>query len=510
MADVQLSSGLWVPEHLTEGKADRIAQAEFPRGPVDNWAAVSRFRDFSSYLRAIKVPWVWAAYSVIAYTFASNKWGLASEEREEEDVNTDPNHPLIQLMQKPNPNQSGFVFKELSSLYTELTGNCYITMEEVDASGQPRELYLPNPSRMRIKPGPNGVEGYVYDCSSSGNTGSVGNGQLIPYDRDEVIHISYPALLDGYYGVGNIEASEMLLNIVSAMSQQEFSYWDSGGRIIGVLETDHRLSDADFHRLKRDWQLASSDRKQRVRTAILEQGLKYTPIAEGMRALDLVNIDRNKRDQILAVAGVPLPKVGIMEMAAYKMEEADAFFHQETMDPKYTRWEDAIQALVDRFQPTETWLFIRKVFEDDQYKLDSASKGLLDSLMTIDESRAILGLPPLPNKAGQVLLISSSYTPVHIEDVGKLADQTLAPAAATMPPSNVTSSDGALSDDASNSDNLVHLTDHLPPSAKAEILANREHWKTVAVERRHAAVRSTSRKTPRTPLERAAAVYGTK
>jgi HK97 family phage portal protein len=507
MADVQLSSGLWVPERALSVKSDRIAQAEFPRGPVADWAAVSRFRDFASYLKAIKIPWVWAAYSVIAYNFASNKWGLASEDREEEDVNTDPNHPLIQLFQKPNPNQSGFVFKELSSLYTELTGNCYITMEEVDASGQPRELYLPNPSRMRIKPGPHGVEGYIYDASPHGNTGTVGNGQLIPYDRDEVIHISYPALLDGYYGVGNIEASEILLNIVTAMSQQEFSYWDSGGRIIGVLETDNRLSDADFHRLKRDWQLASSDRKQRVRTAILEQGLKYTPIAEGMRSLDLVNIDKSKRDQILAVAGVPLPKVGIMEMANYKMEEADAFFHQETMDPKYTRWEDAIQPLVDRFQPTEAWLFTRKVFEDDQYKLDSASKGLLSSLMTIDESRAILGLPPLPNHAGEVILISSSYSPVHIGDVGKLADATIAPPEPAISPTDATSSNATSSDGTSENGNLVHLTDHLAPAAKAEILANREHWKIVAVDRQRAASRAQHRKGHRTPMQRAAEVY---
>lgn len=516
MGDFQLASGIWVSDKSLgiEGKGDRIQAAEYPRGPVDSYQVVSRFKDFSSYLRAIKIAWVWAAVSVIGYNFAATKYGLLDAKNPEDDPDDNPDNPLIQLMQKPNPNQTGFRFMEQYTFYQELTGNAYITMEEVDASGQPRELYLPNPARMRIVPGPDGIAGYIYDASPHGNTGAMGNGLLIPYDKDEVIHVAGPAVFDGYYGVGNVEASETLLNIVTAMTQQEFSYWDSGGRIIGVLETDHRLSDQDFMRLKRDWQLASSDKRQRVRTAILEQGLKYTPIAEGMRSLDLVNIDKSKRDQILAVFGVPLPKVGIMEMAQYKMDEADAFFWQETMHPKFDRWEDAFQPLVDRFDPTQAWAFERKTFEDDSYKLDNATKGFLAGLMTLDEARAVMGLPPLPNGNGEVIILSSSYTPIHIEDVGTIADQSAAPPAPALPPGGTqppasSGADETMTTPEDHSDNLVHLTDHLPADVAKDLALSREHWKRTTAHRKAAATRSAAKSfaRPGSPMERAARVY---
>lgn len=505
MADIQLDSGLWVPQHVVDVKSDRIAKAEFPRGTVDQFTAVSRFRDFHSYLKAIKVPWVWPCLSVIMYNFAASRWGLV--EHHDDDIDPDETDPFVQLLQKPNPQQTGFGFLELAIAYLELTGNVYITTEEVDGSGQPRELYLPNPARMRILPGPDGVQGYIYDASPSGNSGSLGNGALIPYDPDEVIHIKYPALLDGYHGVGNVEASEILVNIVSAMAQQEFSYWDSGGRIIGVLETDRRLSDQDFYRLKRDWQLASADRKQRMRTAILEQGLKYTPIAEGMRSLDLVAIDKNKRDQMLAVFGVPLPKLGIMEMAQYKMDEADAMFWQEKMHPLFDRWEDGIQTLVDRFSPQRQWRFERHTFEDDAYKLQNAATLVTTPLGTVDEGRAMIGLPPLPNGNGQVLLIPSGLTPVHITDLGILAEQTTAPpepAPGPMGPAD----DGAPPDEGdAPPDNLVHLTDHLPQADAASIVGTIAYWRQVQSERKAAAARVRARPRPATPMSRAAKLY---
>jgi HK97 family phage portal protein len=516
MAEVQLSSGLWVPGTVVEGKSDRIAEAAYGHGPVPDWSAVSKFRDYSSYLRAIKVAYVWAAVSVIAYNFAATPYALWDDDDEQED----PDDPLLALMARPNPNQSGFRFLEQLIYYLELTGNAYVTLEEVDASGQPREMYLPNPARMRIKPGPDGVQGYVYDSSPSGRSGGIASSTLIPYEPDEVIHIAYPAILDGYYGVGNVEASEQLLNIVTAMAQQEFAYWDSGGRIIGVLETDHRLSDADFLRLKRDWQLASMDKRQRVRTAILEQGLKYTPIAEGMRALDLVNIDRNKRDQVLAVFGVPLPKIGIMEMAQYKMDEADAFFWQETMAPKFVRFEDAWQALVDRYNPRLRLQFTRKTFEDDQYKITAAQTMLLNSICTIDEARSLVGLPVLPNGNGQVILVSNLVMPVHVTDVGEVATNAAtpppAPAPAVAPGGAAPATGGhgegtagASEEEGGGHGGIVHLADHLPPTSKAAVLAGVERWHQIEEERKAALRRDSARRRVRSlpPMERAARLY---
>jgi HK97 family phage portal protein len=431
-----------------EAKADRSQQASVPN-TLQAFQVQSKYRDYSSYLRAFKTPWVNACASLIAYYFASNTKQLIDTTNDDEPV-VDPNNPLLQLLAQPNPVQDGFSFWELAELYLELTGNVYITLEERDAYGRPREMYLPNPANMRVIPDPvNYVKGYVYDVN--GSTSGLGlPGQiLVPYDADEVIHIKLPNPTDTYYGMGNIEAMTMLLDTKDAMDRTEFAYWRSGGKITGVLETDDYLSNEEFDRLKREWQASNRDDQNRIRTAILSKGLHYTPIAEGMKNLDLVNLDKGKRDTILAVWGVPGPKIGILENAQYKAEDADETFETETMEPKFKRWEVGLQPLVDLYEPDWTLQYERRNFEDDTDKLTNAGL-MLAAGFTLDEVRVYVGAEPLPNKAGEVLVLSNLLVITPLADFGAIADANAdailnppAPPAPVAPASPETPGEGA-------------------------------------------------------------------
>jgi HK97 family phage portal protein len=489
--DIQLPSGLWVSqkgmEIIEDTKADRILQAQFgDRGGLPDWSAESKFKDYWSFLQAVKIPWVYACTSVIAYNFAATPYDLWVEDEPLQD----PDDPYVQLMARPNAIQTGFQFRELMTYYLELTGNAYITLENRDEEGRPRELYLPNPARMRVKPGPEGVQGYVYDWGASAGNMRGSRSQMIPYEPDEVIHLKYANPMDPWYGLGIVEAGATVLDIVTAMSTHELSYWQSGGRIVGVLETEGKLSDDDFQKLKREWQQANADRKQRVRTAILEQGLKYTPIAEGFRSLDIVSIDKSKRDAILAITGVPLPKLGIMEQAQYKMDEADAFFFQETLAPKLYRHEDSMQPLVDLFHPEgyHRHQCERKVFEDDAYKINNANAIATSGWGIVDEARAAAGFEPLPNGNGQIILINSSYTPVPVASMSELAEQTLMP---PTPDGSAPPDGGGEPTDGDGGDgDSIRLEDFLTDEQKALVEEQRETKRV----RRRAADRELGRK----------------
>lgn len=437
MSETLTQSGLWIVEG---GKADRTMEATVP--PVtsitggSNWASAPKFRDYQSFLRAVQYPYVWACMSLIAYTFAANDSYLVDIETGVPD--DDPNDPFLQLWEKPNPFQTGFQFRELLIEYLELTGNVYITLENRDGYGRPRELYLPDPSRMVVVPDPhNYIAGYYFDATGlgRGQSGGPWSNRRIPYDVDEVIHIRYPNPTDLYYGMGNIEASQSTLDIIEAMQKNELGYWRSGGRIIGVLSTDLPLNDEDFKSLRREWALANSDDQARARTAVLSKGLKYTPVSEGFKSLDIVNIDKSKRDQILAVWGVPLPKLGIMENAQYKLADADQMFHGETMAPKYVRLEDGVQPLVDLFHGgTKALEFARKNYEDDTRKFQNA-QIMLNGGFLLDEARVYAGADPLPNGGGQVYLLSTAYSPVKPSDLQEMAEQTVEEPPASTPPS---------------------------------------------------------------------------
>jgi len=378
---------------------------------------VSKFHDYTQYLNAIKIPWVNAVCTKRAHAFAKNGWDLIDEK---EKMLDNPDDPLLQLMERPNSLQSGFQFRELGQMYLFLTGNCYISLEQRDGDGKPRELYLPNPSRMMVAlKGSGEVKGYVYDPS-----GQTGAGFLrIPYDVDEIIHRKLPNPTDDHYGLGLIEAGEQLLETVVAMGDHELGYWRSGGRIIGVLQSDEVLSEEEFDQLKEEWANANRDQQQRSRTAVLQKGVRYTPVAEGLRALDITSIDKSKRDTILAMWGVPATKLGILENAQYKLDDADHVFHAETLEADYDRWEDDIQPLIDLFDDSLCWRMERKDFENDTEKLGNARSMFESGLFTADESRIYFGADPLPNGNGNVLAISSAFTMVPLDDLGDFAKQ---------------------------------------------------------------------------------------
>ncbi len=429
-------NGVWRPDSAIteEQKMDRSQAGIILPGHsgVLNGAmnSESRFKDYDSYIRAVKeIPWVFAAVSLIAYSFAT----APGDWYDGDEPITDVNDPLLKLWARPNPRQSGMVFRELMAMYIELAGEAYISLEEMDAGGEPGELYLPNPARMRIVQDRLGdVIGYVYDTSGFHYDGRIPP-PFIPYGVDEIIHIKTANPMNEMRGLGNIEAMETTMNIMAAMTGNELSYWQSGGRITGVLETDQQVDDNTFDQLVQRWRQFTADKRQRFKTAILEQGLKYTPVAEGFKGLDYSKLDTAKRDFVLANFGIPKNKLGIIEDAQYKSDEADRFFWSETMEPRMVRFEDHIQPLGDIFGVDRSYRFERRNFEDDTVKLNNAMVMRSLKAFTTNEIRVYISVPEIDGPAGDTVILQQTDVVVPID---KLADaDTTAGAAGGGPPS---------------------------------------------------------------------------
>ena len=76
-------------------------------------------------------------------------------------------HPLLDLLARPNPLESGTELREALAGYLLIAGNAYL--EAVEAAGRPRELYALRPDRMRVVPGPRGWP-VAYDYTAGGRT----------------------------------------------------------------------------------------------------------------------------------------------------------------------------------------------------------------------------------------------------------------------------------------------------------------------------------------------------
>lgn len=138
-------------------------------------------------------------------------------------------HPLLQLLARPNPREGGA--RLLESVYGHLmvSGNAYLAAESLD--GTPRELHALRPDRMRVVPGPDGWPvAYAY---------TVG-GRTLRYDLDQagvapILHLTLFHPGDDHYGLAPMEAAATALDIHNAASAWNKALLDNAARPSGAL-----------------------------------------------------------------------------------------------------------------------------------------------------------------------------------------------------------------------------------------------------------------------------------
>lgn len=394
--------------HPTGQKTSRAQALDYTSNRAFTARGVTgpKFRDYESYERAYKIAWVRACVQVIAYNAAAMAFrlvesGATNDENDSEVMDS----AFIQLMRRPNPYQTGFGLREAWWTDLELTGNAYVALEAKTPMGLPTEIYRLRPSRVTIVPDPKiFIAGYRYTV----------DGRTVEYAPDEVIHLKYANPLDDYYGMGVIEAGEARFESEIAMSEHERDFWGSGAKIMGIFGTEETLDQPTFDRIKdtiRNFFLGSG-----YSTLLMEQGVKYQSVSDSPAKLGMLDMAKASRDQILALFGVPATKLGILEKANYKADEADRYFFTETIEPKLVRVEESLQPLVDLFHPDQDYRlrWHRLNFSDDLPQMTVAKTMAEVGVFTADEIRAYTGRDPLVDGRGDVVLAQITTVPLDL------------------------------------------------------------------------------------------------
>ncbi|MYD10911.1 MAG: phage portal protein, partial [Chloroflexi bacterium] len=265
------------------------------------------------------------------------------------------NHPLEQLLSRPNPLTSGFELLEQTIGSLELHGNAYWFLAG-DSSGAPREIWLLRPDRVSIVPDASRiVAGYVYEI----------DGQFMPLDAIEVVHFRRWRPDNDFYGLSPIAAARG-----AVLSDRHMSDWNRNtfgqdqGVPAGVVNIRDFVSDTDYQRIKREWraQYGAGARK----TAFLRGGtVEWQHIGLSHTDLDFLQGRKAQRDEILNIFGIP---VGLVSENATEANAkvAERQFIERTLYPKLVRlaqkisqellpfYPGALIAEFDDIRPTDT------------------------------------------------------------------------------------------------------------------------------------------------------------
>jgi HK97 family phage portal protein len=247
-------------------------------------------------------------------------------------------HPLLDLLARPNPRQSGGELLEAVFAYLQTAGNAYL--EAVVVDGQVRGLYALRPDRMRVVTGKDGwPSGYAY--TAGGRTVTLSQE---PAPIPKVLHLALFHPLDDHYGLAPLEAAQTSLDLHNAAASWNKALLDNAARPSGALvysAASGNLTEEQFSRLKSELEANFQGSGNAGRPMVLEGGLDWKTIALTPRDMDFIEAKNAAAREIALAFGVPPMLLGIPGDNTYaNLAEANRALWRQTVIPLVRRVAD--------------------------------------------------------------------------------------------------------------------------------------------------------------------------
>lgn len=247
-------------------------------------------------------------------------------------------HPLYFLLHdEPNPEMSSFSFRETMMTHLLLWGNAYSQIIR-NGRGEVIGLYPLMPSRMTVDRDEKGHLYYQYTTINGENPKAKGETViLLPKD---VLHI--PGLgFDGLVGYSPIAMAKNAIGLAIATEEYGNSFFSNGATPGGVLEHPGIMKDPE--KIRDAWNAAFKGSGNANKVAVLEEGMKYTPISINPQEAQFLETRKFQINEIARIFRIPPHMIGDLEKSSFSnIEQQSLEFVKYTLDPWVNRWEQAM------------------------------------------------------------------------------------------------------------------------------------------------------------------------
>ena len=253
-------------------------------------------------------------------------------------------HPLYLLLHdEPNPEMSSFVFRETLMTHLLLWGNAYAQIIR-NGKGEVIALYPLMPDRMTVDRDRDGKLYYEYTVST--DDAPTVKGTVVRLKPSDVLHI--PGLgFDGLVGYSPIAMAKNAIGMAIACEEYGAKFFANGVAPGGVLE--HPGTIKDPQRVRESWQTTFGGSGNANKIAVLEEGMKYTPIGISPEQAQFLETRKFQINEIARIFRVPHHMVGDLEKSSFSnIEQQSLEFVKYTLEPWLVRWEQSIQRTLFR------------------------------------------------------------------------------------------------------------------------------------------------------------------
>lgn len=323
------------------------------------------------------------------------------------------------LHDEPNPEMSSFVFRETLMTHLLLWGNAYAQIIR-NGKGEVIALYLLMPNKMSVDRDENGKLYYTYQRSQDEGKEA---GTVTLSTRD-VLHI--PGLgFDGLVGYSPIAMAKNAIGLAIATEEYGAKFFANGAAPSGVLE--HPGTIKDPARLRENWNSTFGGSSNSGKVAVLEEGMKYTPISISPEQAQFLETRKFQINEIARIFRVPPHMVGDLEKSSFSnIEQQSLEFVKYTLDPWIIRWEQSLNRALLNVDEKKTYFFkfnVEGLLRGDyQSRMNGYAIARQNGWMSANDIRELENLDKISAEdGGDLYLVNGNMLP--LKDAGAYANK---------------------------------------------------------------------------------------
>lgn len=324
-------------------------------------------------------------------------------------------HPLYRLLHdEPNPEMTSFVFRETLMTHLLLWGNAYAQIIR-NGKGEVISLYPLMPNRMTVDRDASGKLYYTYSRSSE--DAPTLKGSMVTLNSTDVLHI--PGLgFDGLVGYSPIAMAKNAIGMAIACEEYGAKFFANGASPGGVLEHPGTIKDPS--RVRDSWQSSFGGSANSHRIAVLEEGMKYTPIGISPEQAQFLETRKFQINEIARIFRVPPHMVGDLEKSSFSnIEQQSLEFVKYTLDPWVVRWEQSMMRSLLTEEEKKT-MFIKFNLEgllrgDYQSRMQGYAIGRQNGWMSANDIRELENQDRIKSEdGGDLYLVNGNMLPLSM------------------------------------------------------------------------------------------------
>lgn len=228
---------------------------------------------------------------------------------------------------------------------------------------------------------------------------------------------------DGLVGYSPIAMAKNAIGMAIACEEFGAKFFANGASPSGVLE--HPGTIKDPQRVREAWQSQFGGSSNAGKVAVLEEGMKYSPIGISPDQAQFLETRKFQIDEIARIFRVPPHMIGDLEKSTFSnIEQQSLEFVKYTLGPWVARWEQAMsQALLTPEERTryEIHFNVDGLLRGDyESRMNGYAVGRQNGWLSANDIRELENMNRIPEEeGGDLYLINGNMT--KLKDAGLFA-----------------------------------------------------------------------------------------